>query len=76
MDALIDSGRNILGNLRDQKGILKDAQRKVLDVMNTLGLSNTVMRLIERRTAQDKWIFWGGVAITLVVMTLVIYAFR
>lgn len=23
MDALIDSGRNILGNLKDQKGILK-----------------------------------------------------
>ena len=28
------------------------AQRKVLDIMNTLGLSNTVMRLIEKRTDQ------------------------
>ena len=32
--------------------LLQGVQRKVLDVMNTLGLSNTVMRVIERRTSQ------------------------
>ena len=40
--------------------------------MNTLGLSNTVMRLVEKRSAQDKWIFAGGVAVTLLVMYLTI----
>ena len=32
--------------------IFQGAQRKVLDIMNTLGLSNTVMRLTEKRTEQ------------------------
>lgn len=40
----------------------------MLDVANTLGLSQTVIRWIERRTAEDKYIFWGGVLVTVTVM--------
>ena len=39
-----------------------------MDVAHTLGLSNTVMRLIEQRTMQDKIILYGGMVITLLVM--------
>ena len=31
---------------------MQGVQRKMLDVANALGLSNTVMRLIEKRTTQ------------------------
>ena len=37
---------------RNVNGLLQGVQRKMLDVANTLGLSNTVMRLIEKRTTQ------------------------
>ncbi|KAI2583632.1 golgi SNAP receptor complex member 2, partial [Homo sapiens] len=30
-------------------------QKKILDIANMLGLSNTVMRLIEKRAFQDKY---------------------
>ncbi|EPS61252.1 hypothetical protein M569_13546, partial [Genlisea aurea] len=40
------------------------AQRKALDVLNTLGLSNSLLRLIERRNRIDKWIKYGGMALT------------
>jgi Golgi SNAP receptor complex protein 2 len=76
VDSLLDNAGSILSSLQEQKGILKTVQRKFLDIMSTLGLSNTVMRLIERRTAQDKWIFWGGVIVTIVIMFLVVYTFR
>ncbi|XP_013381887.1 Golgi SNAP receptor complex member 2-like [Lingula anatina] len=71
MDNLLGSGNSILTSLRDQRGTLKGAQRKILDVVNTLGLSNTVMRLIERRTYQDKFILYGGMFVTCVIMFLV-----
>ncbi|KAK7489217.1 hypothetical protein BaRGS_00019595 [Batillaria attramentaria] len=71
MDELIETGSNILSNLRDQSGTLKGVHRKVLDMANTLGLTGTVMRLIERRTAQDKIILLVGMVITCIIMYLV-----
>lgn len=72
IDDLIGSGTNILTNLRDQRDTLKGAHRKILDVANSLGLSNTVMRLIEKRAYQDKYILFGGMLITCIVMVLVV----
>ncbi|KAG8566736.1 hypothetical protein GDO81_013355 [Engystomops pustulosus] len=46
-------------------------QKKILDVANMLGLSNTVMRLIEKRAFQDKVIMIGGMLLTCVIMFLV-----
>lgn len=71
VDELLVNGTSILGNLREQRVSLKGVQKKMLDIANTLGLSNTVMRLIERRTYQDKFILYGGMIITCVVMFLV-----
>lgn len=71
IDEMIYTGSNVLSNLRDQRGTLKGVQRKVLDIMNTLGLSNTVLRLIERRSSQDKIILYGGMILTCIIMFLV-----
>ncbi|CAH2302794.1 Golgi SNAP receptor complex member 2 isoform X2 [Pelobates cultripes] len=47
-------------------------QKKILDVANMLGLSNTVMRLIEKRAFQDKAIMIAGMLLTCVIMILVV----
>ncbi|KAJ7992392.1 hypothetical protein DPEC_G00278050 [Dallia pectoralis] len=72
MDDLLGSGSSILTGLRDQRGTLKGTHKKMLDVANMLGLSNTVMRLIEKRATQDKFIMIGGMLVTCVVLFLVI----
>lgn len=46
--------------------------KKILDVANMLGLSNTVMRLIEKRAFQDKYFMIGGMVVTCVIMFLVV----
>ena len=51
---------------------LKGIQKKVLDVASVLGMSNTVMRLIERRSEGDKYILFGGMAATCIIMYLVV----
>lgn len=75
MDGIIANGGSILDGLRDQRGTLKGTHKKMLDVANMLGLSNTVMRLIERRATQDKFIMIGGMLATCVFMFLVIRYF-
>lgn len=76
LDEFIGRGMAVLDNLVEQRGFLKvcffrgisdlqDAQRKVLDAGNTLGLSRDTIRFIERRTTQDKYIFYGGAVFTL-----------
>lgn len=71
MDELLSTGSNVITNLREQRVTLKGAQKKILDIANTLGLSNTVLRLIERRTYQDKFILYGGMILTCIIMYLV-----
>ncbi|MGH0173230.1 UNVERIFIED_CONTAM: hypothetical protein FKN15_010655 [Acipenser sinensis] len=58
-------GSNVLSNNAG-------THKKMLDVANMLGLSNTVMRLIEKRAFQDKFIMIGGMVVTCVVMFLVV----
>lgn len=69
---MINTGSSILDNLREQRSKLKGAHRRLMDLGNTLGLSNTTMRLIERRAREDKYILIGGMVITLIVISFVI----
>lgn len=64
----ISTGAAILSKYSEQRERLKRAQRKALDVLNTVGLSNAVLRLIERRNRFDRWIKYFGMLITLVIM--------
>lgn len=72
---MLKSGSGILENLRDQRNTIKGAQRRMMDIANTLGLSNTTMRLIERRAREDKYILLAGMVLTLLVIVLVLIYF-
>lgn len=48
----------------------QSAQRKALDVLNSIGLSDSVLRMIDRRQQWDKWLTYGGMAVTLLVLAL------
>ena len=60
VDDLLDSGANILGSLHEQKDRLKSARRKVLSVLYTLGVSQSVLKVIDRRQRMDAIIVYGG----------------
>lgn len=65
------TGIGILSAMSGQRDRLKSAQRKVLDVLNGLGMSDSVLRLAERRIALDKLIAYGGMAaLTLTLIAL------
>eukprot|EP00887_Chlorella_sp_A99_P001558 scaffold8.g1558.t1 len=59
------TGVGILGSMSGQRERLKATHRKVLDVLNSVGLSDSLLRFIERRQAMDKLIAYGGMLLVL-----------
>eukprot|EP00055_Hartaetosiga_balthica_P002150 m.2909 g.2909 ORF g.2909 m.2909 type:complete len:124 (-) comp1972_c0_seq2:170-541(-) len=76
IDDLIMQGTKILSDLDEQGEVIKRIKRGLLDIGNTLGLSNTVMRMIEQRSTQDMYILVAGMIITVVIMILVFIYLR
>ena len=76
LDEFLDRGRAVLGELGQQRDMLKGTQRKLYSVANTLGVSGDTIRMVERRAKQDNWIFWTGVVVFVVFCWLVIHYLR
>jgi golgi SNAP receptor complex member 2 len=76
LDEFLDRGRAVLGDLGQQRDMLKGTQRRLYTVANTLGISGDTIRMVERRAKQDKWIFWGGVVVFFLFCWLVIHYLR
>jgi golgi SNAP receptor complex member 2 len=75
VDDMLMTGSNVLSNLRSQREVLKGAQKRIMDIAGTLGLSNHTMRLIEKRVTEDKWVMLGGMVVTTFIIFLIIYFF-
>lgn len=71
IDAIINQGHEIFESLKHDSAIFKSTKTKMLLILNTMGLSNTLMRLIDKRSSQDKWIVWG----LMIVCFLIMYGF-
>ncbi|KAF2731497.1 transporter bos1 [Polyplosphaeria fusca] len=76
LDEYLDRGRAVLGDLGQQRDMLKGTQRRLYGVANTLGVSGDTIRMVERRARQDKWIFWGGVVCFLGFCWVVVHFLR
>lgn len=72
VDEMLHTGSNILETLKYNRETIKGAHRRIIDLANTLGLSNATITIIERRVVQDKYILIGGMLATMCVIVLVI----
>ncbi|XP_077247719.1 membrin-11-like [Tasmannia lanceolata] len=68
LDEAYGTGVAILTKMAEQRDRLKRAQRKALDILNTVGLANSVLKLVERRHRVDKWVAYTGMLVTVVVV--------
>ncbi|KAF1912796.1 v-SNARE protein-like protein Bos1 [Ampelomyces quisqualis] len=76
LDEFLDRGRAVLGDLGQQRDMLKGTQRRLYSAANTLGISGDTIRMVERRAKQDKWIFWAGVVVFFAFCWLVLHFLR
>ncbi|KAM3183235.1 hypothetical protein ACTXT7_010740 [Hymenolepis weldensis] len=70
LDEMLLGGSASLEALKYQGSTLKNSHRRLMDLANTLGLSNAVMRLIQRRSYQDKVLFYALAVGTLISITM------
>lgn len=70
LEEAYETGVGIIGSMAGQRERLKATHRKVLDVLNSVGLSDSVLRLAERRQRLDKALVYGGMAATLLLVGL------
>lgn len=70
------NGKETLMELISQRERLKSVQKKVFDILNLLGISNTIMRNVEKRDLHDKYIVFGGMFIVLLILAFVFFYLR
>ncbi|ERT01186.1 golgi family SNAP receptor complex member 2 [Sporothrix schenckii 1099-18] len=76
LDEYIARGQAVLGDLSNQRDMLKNTQKRMYTVANTLGISGDTIRMIERRAREDKWIFWAGVVVFVLFCWLCLHYLR
>ncbi|KJZ78685.1 hypothetical protein HIM_02076 [Hirsutella minnesotensis 3608] len=76
LDDYIARGQAVLGDLGQQREMLKNTQKRLYNVANTLGVSGDTIRMVERRAREDKWIFFAGVIVFFLFCWLVLHYLR
>ena len=76
MDDLQEMGTRALDSLRVQRGTLKGAHRKALDMANILGMSNALMKMIGREDQTNAWITYACMVFSIIVVFTVWWYFR
>ncbi|KAF6252308.1 Qb-snare protein, Bos1/Membrin family [Scenedesmus sp. NREL 46B-D3] len=62
MAEMFEQGGSILASMSQNRERIKRAQRKMLDVLNSVGMGESVLRMIERRHRADVYLALGGMA--------------
>ncbi|CAK7240433.1 MAG: Protein transport protein bos1 [Sporothrix thermara] len=76
LDEYIARGQAVLGDLGNQRDMLKNTQKRMYTVANTLGISGDTIRMVERRAREDKWIFGAGVIVFFLFCWLCLHFLR
>ena len=71
VDDLLAHGASVLGALGEQKERLKGAQHKMLDLLNSIGVSASLLRVIDRRQRMDAMLVYGGMVFTVLLLLFV-----
>ncbi|KNC49839.1 uncharacterized protein AMSG_06123 [Thecamonas trahens ATCC 50062] len=76
LDEMIEMGWASVDQLREDGSMLKRAKTKLLDLSASLGFSLDVIRMVERRDGQDRWILYAGMLLVVVVLLVSVFYIR
>ena len=71
-----EMGIHTLESLNNQRSTLKMAQTKLLDVLNTMGISNTLINVIRRKEGSNATLTYSCMILTIVIICAALYYFR
>ena len=76
LEEALATGAAALVEMSGQRERLKAARTKALDVLHGLGLSDSVLRIIERRQKTDALLAYGGMAVVSIVLLVAWWRFK
>ena len=71
MAGLLETAGASIVELANQRDMLKGTHRRVLDMLTTLGVSSSTIRIIERRNVVDKMVVWAGIVVSSLMLCIV-----
>uniref|UniRef100_A0A914L4C4 Uncharacterized protein n=1 Tax=Meloidogyne incognita TaxID=6306 RepID=A0A914L4C4_MELIC len=74
LDELLAQGEYTLQNLKEQHHELKGVRRKIFDVGQLFGLSNTTLRMIEKRLEED-WLLFLILCVLFIIFMYCFYRY-
>eukprot|EP00347_Sterkiella_histriomuscorum_P003742 403363121 len=66
-------GQSIVEGLQKQSEILKKVKLRALQMLNTIGMSESIMKLIEKRNRTDILLFFGLAILTLIIIVVLFF---
>ncbi len=75
VDELLETGANVLVNLTEQSATLRNAKRKMLTLLDKMGVSASLLRVIDRRQRLDAILVYGGMVFTIVFVFIIWWIF-
>lgn len=76
LEETLATGAAALVEMSGQRERLKAARTKALDVLHGLGLSDSVLRVIERRQKTDALLAYGGMGVVTLVLVVCWWKFK
>ena len=76
LDEILEMGREAFDNIVQQNEYIKSIQNKLLNSLNTLGVSQSTIRQIDKIAFKDKWFFYIGAFLVFLSFYLIIRWFR
>ena len=70
LDEFISIGMSTISDLRSQKSSLKSTQKQLFDATSSLGISQSLMKIIRQRSNQERSIFFIGIICTFLVIII------
>ena len=67
LEQYLEQGQNVLNDLRLQRTKLRGVGQKMRDMLGSIGVSRSLLRLAERQNTIDRYTVYGGMALVLLV---------
>jgi golgi SNAP receptor complex member 2 len=71
VDDILAIGTNVMESFHEQRHLLYSAHRRAVDVVQQLGLAQTLIGMTRRRNWQDRWIVYIGMALVSLLLVVI-----
>ena len=75
LDDFISIGMATISDLKSQRSALKSTHQSLLNAATSLGISQSILRIIRQRSGQERAIFYFGIIFTFVVIFILLKYF-